>query len=193
MEIEGLRFEGETTWDNVWQAWLEREGTREDWQQVAREKGWQSWEEWRDAWVSNFNAKTRRWLRYTILNPLKAVPNFRVGPTQSWQKNFPEGERNKHTFATLVERVSYDTNGKVQRILENFPTPTEFIGIVMPDKSIVDIEGHHRATALAIAAKDEKEMTFNPLPTIALTPFEVDEETLLDTMLARGSTKEGPK
>lgn len=193
MEIEGLRFEGETTWNNVWQAWLDREGTREDWQQVAKEKGWQSWEEWRDAWVGNFGAQTRRWLRYTILKPLKTVPHFRVGPTQSWQENFPENERNKHTFATLVERVSYDTNGKVQGILKNFPDPTEFIGIVMPDKSIVDIEGHHRAAALAIAAKQGKEMSFQNLPTIALTPFEKGKETLLDAMLARGSSKERPK
>ena len=193
MEIKGLRFESETTWDNVWQAWLEREGTREDWQQVSKEKGWQSWEEWRDAWVGNFAAQTRRWLRYTILNPLETVPKFRVGPTQSWQKNFPEHERNKHTFATLVQRVSYDTNGKVHGILENFPDSTEFIGIVMPDKSIVDIEGHHRATALAIAAQQGKEITFREFPTIALTPFQDGEETLLDAMLARGSTKESSK
>lgn len=49
MEINGLRYEGETTWDDVFQSWQEREGTREDWQQVAKEKGWQSWTEWRDA------------------------------------------------------------------------------------------------------------------------------------------------
>lgn len=193
MKIKGLRFEGETTWNNVWQAWLEREGTRDDWKQIAREKGWQSWEEWRDAWVRNFGAQMRRWRRYTILNPLEIVPNFRVGPTQSWQKNFPESERNKHTFSSLVERVSYDTNGKVQGILENFPDPTEFIGIVMPDNSIVDIEGHHRAAALAIAAKQGREIDFEQLPTIALTPFEEGEEALLDTMLTRGSTKERPK
>jgi hypothetical protein len=193
MKIEGLRFEGETTWDNVWQAWLEREGIREDWQQVAKEKGWQSWEEWRNAWVSNFGAQTRQWLRYTILNPLEMVPKFRVGPTQSWQKNFPEIEYNKHTFTTLIERVSYDTNRKVQGILKNFPDPTEFIGIVMPDKKIVDIEGHHRATALAIVANQHRKIAFEHLPTIALTPFEESEEALLDTMLARGSAKERSK
>ena len=193
MEIKGLRFESETTWDSVWQAWLEREGTRKDWQQVAKDKGWQSWEEWRDAWSGNFGAQTRRWFCYTILNPLEMVPRFRVGPTQSWQKNFPIGEQNKHTFATLVDGVSYEQNDKVLGILENFPNPTEFIGIVMPDNSIVDIEGHHRATALAVAAKQGKEITFKQLPTIALTLFEKDEESLLDTMLARGSAKKRQK
>lgn len=193
MEIEGLLFEGETTWDKVWQLWLEREGTREDWQEVAREKGWQSWEEWRAAWVGNFGAQTRRWLRYSIPNPLATVPKFRVGPTQSWQNNFPEDERNKHTFATLVDRVNYEQNGKVREILKNFPDPTEFIGIVMPNKTIVDIEGHHRATALAIAAKQRKEINFRQSPAIAITPFEEGEEELLNTMLAKGSIKENPK
>lgn len=52
--IEGLRLESETTWNEVFQTWLEREGAREDWQQVAREKGWQSWEEWRDVMGKKF-------------------------------------------------------------------------------------------------------------------------------------------
>lgn len=193
MEIEGLLFVSETTWNSVWQTWLESEGTQEDWQRVAKEKGWQTWEEWRSAWVMNFQAQTRQWLRYTILDPVKTVPNFRVGPSQSWQKNFSEAERNKHTFAALVERISYDKNRKVQGILESFPRLTEFVGIVMPNKNIIIIEGHHRATALAIAAKQNRNIFFEKLPTIALTTFHEGEETLLDTMLTRGSTKEHPK
>lgn len=63
----------------------------------------------------------------------------------------------------------------------------------MPDKSIVNIEGHHRATALAIAAKQGKNITFTKLPTIALTVFEKGEESLLETILERGSTKERSK
>jgi hypothetical protein len=41
--------------------------------------------------------------------------------------------------------------------LENFPNPTEFVGIVISDKSIVDIEGHHRVTALAITTKQKRD------------------------------------
>lgn len=124
---------------------------------------------------------------------MRIVPHFRVGPTQSWQGNFPEGERNRYTFAALVNRVSYEQNEKVRAILADFPEPTEFIGIIMPDQSIVDIEGHHRATALAIAAKKGKEVNFNQLSTIALTLFKAGEEILLDSMLEKGSTKERPK
>lgn len=190
MKIKGLRFEGEINWDNVWQLWFKREGARKEWQQVAKEKGWQSWKEWRDAWISNFNAQTRQWFRYTIINPLETVPYFLIGPTQSWQNNFPEDEHNKHTFATLIKRVNYDTNSKVQKIMKNFPDSTEFIGVIMPDKSIIVIEGHHRATALAIIAQQKKEMFFQNLPTIVLTSFEEGEKTLRDTMLTKGSMKE---
>jgi hypothetical protein len=189
VEIKGLRLEGETTWDNIFQSWFEREGTKKGWQQVAKEKGWPSWEAWRGAWVSNFAAQERQWFRYTILNPLQTVPQFRVGPTQSWQNNFPETERNKHTFATLVERINYENNGKVRSILKNFPQPTEFIGIYLPDKSIVDIEGHHRATALAVAAKQKKKLVFTHLPTIVLTAFKEGEEQLLEIMLEKGSAR----
>lgn len=191
MEMEGLEFEGETSWKNVWQTWLEREGAREDWQQLAIKKGFESWEEWRDAWVKNFDAQKRRWFRYTVPNPLVTVPHFRIGPTQGWQQHFPESEYNQRTFADLVERVPYDENEKVQGILKDFPQPTEFIGIVMPDKKIITlIEGHHRATALAFADKKQRELVFEHLPTIALTFFEEGEEKMLDTMLARGSGKQ---
>ena len=193
MEIDKLRYENKTTWDNVFQAWLKREGTKKNWQQLAKEKGWQSWQEWREAWVNNFAAQEREWLRYTISDPIQTVPRFRVGPTQSWQNNFPETERNKHTFATLVERVPYERNGNIRSILENFPEPTEFIGVYLPDKSIVIIEGHHRATALAVAAKQRKDISFTQLPTVALTIFKENEEQLLEAMLKRGSTKEPPK
>lgn len=189
MEIKGLQYDSETTWNNVFQAWKDREGTREEWQQVAKEKGWESWEEWRDAWVRNFDAQDRRWFHYSIFDPISTVPQFRVGPTQSWQENFPAEERNQHTFATLIENVSYEQNDKVRGIIANFPKSTEFIGIYMPDKSIVNIEGHHRSTALAIMAKQGLSIKFKKLPTIALTVFKPGEEKLLDDILERGSIK----
>ncbi|MFC1721478.1 hypothetical protein ACFL0Z_01025 [Patescibacteria group bacterium] len=193
MQIKSLRLEGVTTWNDVFELWQEREGAREDWQRVAKAKGWQSWEDWRRDRAEQFGASDREWHRYTILDPLQTVPGWRVGPTMSWQKSFPEGERNQHTFADLVNTVSYNQNDKVQGMLKDFPEPTEFIGLLMPDKSVVIIEGHHRATTLAWAAKQGKKISLAELPTIALTEFNPDEEKLLDKMLARGSTKESSK
>jgi len=186
-DLKGLSYQSEVSWEDVFALWQEHEGTREDWQQVAKEKGWPSWAEWRDAWVGNFDAQNRKWKRYVIDHPLEMVPTFRVGPTQAWQRNFPEEESNQHTFAYLVERVSYEQNKKVRALLENFPSPSEFIGILMPDKSITAIEGHHRATALALAVQQGRDMIFQQLPTIVLTEFRSGEEELLGKMLQRGS------
>lgn len=189
MELNHLHYEGETTWKNVFQSWFEREGTRGDWQQVAKEKGWPSWQAWREAWVEGFGAQERKWFRFTILNPLETVPQFRIGPTQSWQKNFPPDERNKHTFASLIDRSAYEENSKVKSMLNDFPEPTEFIGIYLPNGKIVCIEGHHRATALAIASKKGLDLKLKNLPTIVLTVFKEGEESLLESMLKKGSIK----
>ncbi len=113
-----------------------------------------------------------------------------MGATQSWQKHFPSSERLKHTFSELIERVSYESNEKVQGLLKKFPEPAEFIGVLIPDGSIVLIEGHHRATALAIAAREKRKIPFGKLPTIALTRFETGEESLLKAALEKGSKKQ---
>ncbi|MFA5134584.1 MAG: hypothetical protein WC505_02235 [Patescibacteria group bacterium] len=189
MDVEGLQYEAQMTWQDVFERWKSREGVRSDWQQVARDKGWDSWEEWRSHWVANFGAQERTWVRYAIPDPVKTVPQFRIGPSRSWQKFFPETERNRHTFATLVERAPLARNGKVQALKEHFPEPTEFIGVYVPDKRIVLIEGHHRAAALGLLAQQGKRVLFVQLPTIAVTVFNPGEAEILDQMLERGSEK----
>lgn len=189
MKYAGMQYEEETNWDEVFALWREREGSREEWQQVAKEKGWDTWEEWRGNSASGFGAADREWFRYTIEDPLGAVPQFRVGPTKSWQKKFPEGEKNTYTFADAARLPVFQNNPKVKQILEDFPSPTEFIGVVLADKTIVLFEGHHRATAIALAAARGTDLTFDVLPTIALTLLAPGDETLLDDMLVRGSEK----
>lgn len=189
MTLNGLEFIEETTWQNVWENWMQAEGSDPNWHQVAKEKGFHTWEEWRDSWVQNFNAQTRTWTRYSIMDPFATVPNFKIGPTQAWQKNFPQSEQNQHTFQELIQNVNVDTNTKVQAILNNFPDQTEFIGIYLPDKSIHLIEGHHRASAITIAAQKTQHIEFHQKPTIALTPFTFKELPILDEMLQKGSSK----
>lgn len=190
INIKGLQYKKKTHWDKVFQLWEKHEGSQVSWQLVAREKGWESWKEWRGMWIKKINAQKREWFRYAILDPLKTVPRFRVGPSQSWQRNFLPTEQNQHTFATLIQRSPYEKNPKVQAILKSFPSPTEFIGICLPDQTIVMIEGHHRATALALAAQHNLSIPFDPLPTLALTFFKEEEKKLLDLLLHKGSLKE---
>lgn len=60
---------------------------------------------------------------------------------------------------------------------------------LMCGKHGASVRGHHRATALAIAAKEGRDISFSQLPSIALTQFNKSEVTLLDNILARGSER----
>lgn len=192
MRKNNLQNKRKANWPDIFLNWQKREGSRPEWQAVAKQKGWDTWTEWRSNWVKLFGAEDREWNQFTISNPLKSVPEFRVGPSGSWQKHFPESERNKHTFADLVNKESFAQNEKVYAILNNFPKTTEFIGLLLPDNSIVIIDGHHRAAALALAAKEKKNIVFDQSPVIFLAKLGREEVGLLDVMLKRGSTKEPP-
>ncbi|MFC1617798.1 hypothetical protein ACFL2B_00795 [Patescibacteria group bacterium] len=192
-KIPGLKFSGETTWPEIFQTWKNEEGVMPEWQQVARDKGWDSWEEWRGAGFKKVGATKRRWFVYTIPDPLKTVPLWRIGPYKSWQKHFPEAEQNQHTFADLGEEFSPENNSKIKGLIDNFPAATQFVGFVIDDRTIVIIEGHHRATALAMAAKRRIDIKFQKLPTIALTFLEPGEVKFFYDMLLGRSTKKSPK
>jgi len=192
MNIEGLYYECPVNWEEIFKRWQESEGVMVEWQKIAQQKGWQTWEEWRGSWVKNFEAQNREWFRYVILDPVQTVPHFQIVPSPAWQINFSKDERNKHTFAELFEKVTFQYD-KVRGILNNFPEPTEFIGICLPNKKIVLVEGHHRASALTLAKKEGRKINFNKLPTIALTFFKEGEEKIIDSLLARGTTKEPSK
>lgn len=189
MQINGLQYLGETDWSEIFKVWQANEGIMPSWQELAtKQKGYKSWEEWRTAWVKNFDAQSRQWFRYEIIDPIKIVPNFYVGPTKAWQGNFMEKKIGKNTFSDLVGRVVFHYK-KVGGILKNFPEKSEFIGVCLPGNKVVLIEGHHRASAIAVSAKNGTEISFKQLPTISLTFFQAGEENLLDDLLLRGSAK----
>jgi hypothetical protein len=73
-------------------------------------------------------------------------------------------------------------------MIENFPSTTTFIGFRLEgSERIVCIEGHHRATAVALAQLEGKDIDFGGSVTIALATLKSDEFDLLDRVLARGT------
>lgn len=189
MEIEGLKFLEETSWIKIFDTWKKSEGVMKHWQDIAtQQKGWESWEEWRSELVKNFDAQNRKWFRHEINNSFNSIPNFYVGPFSSWQGKFGNTGFEFHTFADLLDGgiVRYE---KVKEIIEDFPEENEFIGICLPDKKIVLIEGHHRATAITLMSQTHPLTQFKKTLTIAITFFEAGEEKIFDEMLKKGSAK----
>lgn len=186
--IAGLTKIGKTSWENVFNTWQKNEGVREEWHEVARKKGWNTWLEWRSASADKINAAKREWYEYQINEPVKTVPGFKVGPFKSWQDHFPENEKNQHVFRHLLTQTSFVENKKVQEIVKHFPLKTELIGLVTGRNNIVLLEGHHRATALTIFEQQKIEKN-NINVVIALTFLASDEEGVLDNILKKGTEK----
>ena len=183
-KITGLEYKEKTTWGNVFQVWTQHEGSRTEWHQVAKEKGFDSWSQWRSAAAKKINAENREWHRFQITNPNETIPKFLIGPTKTWQSHFPKKEQNQHSFKTLVDQISYQDNEKVQEIKNNFPEKTEFIGVVNKNKKIVLLEGHHRATAIALANKENIPIKIKSNPTIVLAELKPGEEELFKNILS---------
>jgi hypothetical protein len=187
--LQQFRFLKEVSWTEVFAEWKATEGADPVWQEFAvREKGWNSWEEWRGHQVAVFGAEKREWRLYEILLPNDTIPKFRIGPYGGWQKHFEK--KNVHTFADLAREHTdwISQNIGVRSRLANFPQPTQFIGIYLEqDNVIVLYEGHHRASAIALAVHQETQIEFKMNPTIALTTIKGDATELLAELLAQKS------
>ncbi|MDD4995229.1 MAG: hypothetical protein PHW53_02065 [Patescibacteria group bacterium] len=187
--MENFKFIRDIGWDEVFQHWHEREGSREEWQKVATEvKGYPDWQSWRKASADFIGAEGRNWKLYEILNPNEVMPKFLIGPWQNWQKNFQE--KNKHTFEDLIRMCPdwVNANGKIQQIKNNFPEQNEFIGIYFKESGkFVLFEGTHRASAIAQAVAEGKPIEFKNNPIIAVTEFSEEEAELLRKKLERGT------
>ncbi|MBI5369743.1 alpha/beta fold hydrolase [Candidatus Uhrbacteria bacterium] len=182
--FQQLKRSRDVPWDEVFEVWRASEGSDPVWQELAKKKGWDSWEAWRGNQVAIFGADKRRWTLYEITEPNVIIPAMRIGPFKGWQEHFQE--KNRHTFEDLVrEQTSWvASNVGVRARLASFPPRTQFIGLfVKQDQTIVLFEGHHRAAAIALAVAQGQPIVFDALPTIALTEYEGDIQPILDQML----------
>ncbi|MBI5793665.1 hypothetical protein HZA87_01065 [Candidatus Uhrbacteria bacterium] len=200
-----LKFIKPTTWEHVFQDWKQREGNDPGWIHCATVlKGWESWESWRRFIAEQIGAPTREWNLFEFTDPMSEIPNMLVGPFSGWQSKLPAP--NRHTFADLVripeQAIPLYAHEKVTGIMKDFPPSTVFIGLRFEGTPlrlsgfegqadrIVCIEGHHRATAVALSQLEGIEIDFGGPVTIAVATLATDEISLLDRVLTRGSSKD---
>jgi hypothetical protein len=146
-QYSSLEFIGPLKWAEIFATWREGEAHQESWKKHWEERGFSSWEEWRQNYAQPLNPEKLDWFLYTIKNPLYEFPLFYGVPSKGWIKKAYGGETTKQLQEIINLPVIKD-NLKVLDIQKDFPQKTLFTGIIQDDKIIL-IEGMHRACALA--------------------------------------------
>lgn len=159
-----LQVIGKVSWSELFRDWEAREARQAGWIKHYRERGYNSWREWRTAAFRNLRPAGRTWTVYRIDQPEKVIPHWYGGPFQGWRKFYYR--RQTVTFRTIARRQLLEKNGKVRQILKHFPAETQLMGVIWKGR-IVIIEGMHRCCAIALTAQQGRAIKGNV--TIALT------------------------
>lgn len=188
-----LSFIRPLTWEEVFEGWREREANNPSWIECATKiKGWSNWEHWRLHTATQLHLQDRSWSLYEVLGPGSFLPNLLMGPFHAWQK-YTE-EKNTLTFVELMvlpePRAFFLEHPAVQRLMKQFPAPTELIGLLREDtQKVVCVEGHHRIAAVTLGQVMGSPVAFFGPVYLALTSLKKDETVLLDETLRQGSSR----
>jgi hypothetical protein len=137
------------TWEEVFSFWFDNEGTNPDWINTAKERGFNSWSDWRmQAYALPFGCNKADWSLYEVEHPEEIIGDFYGGPFSTWIRKFYEGKR-EQKFSKLAKNIKLQESKKIQNIIANFPVDKIIICLEL-NKNIYVIEGMHRSTSLAI-------------------------------------------
>lgn len=155
------------SWKEIFDVWRDLEAWQESWKEHWTERGFDSWDEWREAYTAPLHPETLSWELYQITDPVKELPLFYGTPTKAWIEKAYDGATTKQ-LKDIFNLPIITENQKVLAIKRGFPKETMLTGIVH-DKKIILIEGMHRSNVLA--AWDEN-IPFRGSVTIALAQWE---------------------
>lgn len=169
-QYSSLEFIKPIGWPEIFETWRKGEAHQESWKKHWEERGFSSWEEWREAYAQPLTSEGLDWHLYKINKPLEEFPNIYGVPSDAWIKKAYNGEKTK-ILKDIINLPIVTENDKVTAIKKYFPKNTMFTGIIV-DEKIVLIEGQHRALALT---SWDKSVPLNSEIMIALTEWKEKE------------------
>ncbi|HMN19527.1 MAG TPA: hypothetical protein PKA31_02950 [Candidatus Moranbacteria bacterium] len=139
-------------WVEIFAAWKKGESCQKAWQQHWQQHGFESWEEWRTAYIAPLGAENLSWELFAITDPLRDIPSFYGVPSRGW---ISKAYANQATLElrALANLSVLSQNDKITAIKKSFPGKTMLTGIIHGGR-IVIYEGMHRAGAIATWEKD---------------------------------------
>ena len=151
-----LKYLKPLDWKEVFDFWRENEAHHPNWIKVYKERGFDSWDAWRQKYIEPFKCDKGEWHFYELINPKKNILSFYGGPFETWKKLYYK-EKETLRFSELAELPEIQKNKDINSLADNFPEKTIVIGLVA-GKKIIIIEGMHRSCAIALLAKRKKKL-----------------------------------
>ena len=166
------------SWQDVFEIWRKSEEPLEHWQKVWKEKGFASWEAWRQATHANLRGQELSWALYKISDPIAEIPDWRGGMFHAWAKWFyPVLSEQPPRLKDLLAHPGVNNHWYVREILNNFPSETTILAIRLKNGDIIIVEGMHRCCSIAMAALNKTSIKSNI--TLALADWSFDDQPRL--------------
>ena len=163
-----LKYLRPLDWEEVFDFWRRNEAHRPNWIKVYKERGFASWDAWRQKYIKPFKCDKAEWHFYELIDPEKNILFFYGGPFETWKKLYYK-KKKALKFSEIAELSEIQENEYVNSLADNFPEKTVIIGLVVGRK-IVIIEGMHRSCAIALLAKRKKKLKSVVLIALAKYP-----------------------
>jgi len=151
-----LKYLRPLEWEEVFDFWRKNEASQANWIKVYKERGFDSWDAWREKYIKPFKCDKAEWHFYELIDPEKNIPSFYGGPFKTWKKLYYK-EKKTLKFSELAKLPENQKNKDINSLANNFPEKTIIIGLAV-GKKVTIIEGMHRSCAIALLAKRKKKV-----------------------------------
>ena len=155
-QYKTLEYVHDIEWQDIFAVWRAYEAYQKMWQEHWQERGFQSWDQWRQNYIAPIKPIEKEWSVWQVKKPTIDFLEIYGVPSKGWQQNvYPSGV-NTLPLKEIIELtgVNPDKNEKVEAVKKNFPYQTMLTGIIHQDKIIL-VEVMHRALALVTMSEGD--------------------------------------